>query len=141
MRIRLFILAALLLAFVSGCGEKKIPVYPVKGTVKFKDGKPLPGGFVEFVCQDGEAKGRNSNSKIEKDGSFELESFGQGKGAYAGTNLVTVHPLGVEFDAEKGKEVRPEVSVPEKYKDYATSGLKFTIEAKENKIDIVIDRK
>jgi hypothetical protein len=37
--------------------------------------------------------------------------------------------------------VRPEVSVPEKYKDYSTSGLKFTIEAKENKIDIIIERK
>lgn len=141
MRIRLSIIAALLLAFVSGCGEKKIPVYPVKGTVKFSDGKPVSGGFVEFVCQDGEAKGRNSNSKIEKDGSFELESFAQGKGAYAGTSLVTVHSLPTGYDAEKGKEVPPEVSIPDKYKDYATSGLKFTIEAKENKIDIVIDRK
>lgn len=126
-----------------GCGGSgpSIPVYPVKGTVKFADGKPVTAGFVEFVCQEGEGKGRNSNSKIAADGSFELESFDKGKGAYAGIAKVTVHPLPTEFNAEKGKEVPPEVSIPDKYKNYDTSGLQFTVDKKDNKFDIVIERK
>ena len=71
----------LFLICLTGCGNEQpvFPVYPVKGTVKYTDGKPLTDGWIEFTSQAPETKGRNSNSKIDKDGNFEMESFGRGK--------------------------------------------------------------
>ena len=84
---RIFVSLLVVILGLNGCetNEKPIfPVYPVKGTVKYADGKPLIDGWIEFTSQAGETKGRNSNSKIDKDGSFEMETFARGKGAYAG---------------------------------------------------------
>ena len=69
----------LLMSILVGCdtNDKPVfPVYPVKGTVKYADGKPLTDGWIEFTSMAGETKGRNSNSKIDKDGNFEMETFG-----------------------------------------------------------------
>lgn len=66
--------ASLIMVANFGCGDpgRDDPkVYPVKGTVKFKNGKPLVQGFVSF-------KGNNPdeviNSFTEADGSFALST-------------------------------------------------------------------
>ena len=127
-----------------GCdsNEKPVyPVYPVKGTVKYSDGKPLTDGWIEFTSMAGETKGRNSNSKIDKDGNFEMETFARGKGAYAGPVVAVISEPASEFDPETGGVKKSNVKVLEKYKNYETSGLKYEIEKKENSINIIIDRK
>lgn len=139
-----FVCLIVLLSGLIGCetNEKPIfPVYPVKGTVKYADGKPLTDGWIEFTSQAGETKGRNSNSKIDKDGSFEMETFARGKGAYAGPVTAVISEPASEFDPETGGVKNPGVKVLEKYKNYETSGLKFEIEKKDNTLNIIIDRK
>ena len=141
---RKFICLLVLLSGLIGCetNEKPtFPVYPVKGTVKYADGKPLTDGWIEFTSQTGETKGRNSNSKIDKDGNFEMETFARGKGAYAGPVTAVISEPASEFDPEKGDVKKSEVKVLEKYKNYETSGLKYEIEKKDNTLNIIIDRK
>lgn len=138
---------ACLILFMSvlvGCdtNDKPVfPVYPVKGTVKYADGKPLTDGWIEFTSMAGETKGRNSNSKIDKDGNFEMETFARGKGAYAGPVTAVISEPASEFDPETGGVKKSDVKVLEKYKNYETSGLKYDIEKKDNTLNIIIDRK
>ncbi|MSR32020.1 MAG: hypothetical protein EXR99_10990 [Gemmataceae bacterium] len=146
----------LLALTLAGCGGEgtsvspntAIPVYSVKGTVKFKDGKVVTEGLVEFVSQAEVTKGRSSTAKVKPDGSYELETFDKGKGAFAGPSLARITPLihgsGPAVDDEgnpiEGKvEKKAASSIPAKYNDYKTSGLSFTIEKKENVIDIVLE--
>jgi hypothetical protein len=89
----------------------------------------------------GETKGRNSNSKIDKDGNFEMETFARGKGAYAGPVTAVISEPASEFDPETGGVKKSDVKVLEKYKNYETSGLKYDIEKKDNTLNIIIDRK
>ena len=133
----------LFLSGLTGCGNEQpvFPVYPVKGTVKYTDGKPLTDGWIEFTSQAPETKGRNSNSKIDKDGNFEMESFGRGKGAYAGPVTAVISEPASEFDPATGGVKTSSVKVLEKYKNYDTSGLKYEIEKKENTLNIIIQRK
>lgn len=134
----------LFLSGLIGCDTNDKPVFPVysvKGTVKYADGKPLTDGWIEFTSQAGETKGRNSNSKIDKDGNFEMETFARGKGAYAGPVTAVISEPASEFDPEKGDVKKPDVKVLEKYKNYDTSGLKYEIEKKDNTLNIIIDRK
>ncbi len=141
---RIFVSLLVVILGLNGCetNEKPIfPVYPVKGTVKYADGKPLIDGWIEFTSQAGETKGRNSNSKIDKDGSFEMETFARGKGAYAGPVTAVISEPASEFDPETGGVKNPGVKVLEKYKNYETSGLKYEIEKKDNTLNIIIDRK
>ena len=141
---RIFVSLLVVILGLNGCetNEKPIfPVYPVKGTVKYADGKPLTDGWIEFTSQAGETKGRNSNSNIDKDGSFEMETFARGKGAYAGPVTAVISEPASEFDPETGGVKNPGVKVLEKYKNYETSGLKYEIEKKDNTLNIIIDRK
>ncbi|GEM_PF-227401 len=135
------ILLLLAIITVSGCESKPdFPIYSVKGLVKFTDGNPVSDGWIEFSSQAPETKGRNSNSRIAKDGTFEMETFARGKGAYAGPVEAVISTPVAEFDPEKGDVKKPEVNIPEKYRDYKTSGLTYQIEKKDNTLNITIER-
>jgi hypothetical protein len=141
---RNFVCLLVLLSGLIGCdtNEKPVfPVYPVKGTVKYDDGKPLTDCWIEFTSQAGETKGRNSNSKIDKDGNFEMETFARGKGAYAGPVTAVISEPAPKSESETEEVKILHDKVLEKYKNYETSGLKFDIEKKDNTLNIIIDRK
>ena len=84
---RNFVCLLVLLSGLIGCdtNEKPVfPVYPVKGTVKYDDGKPLTDCWIEFTSQAGETKGRNSNSKIDKDGNLSEDAWSSLKQLFLG---------------------------------------------------------
>ncbi len=79
-----------------GCGDrpKVLPAtYPVHGTVKYKDGKPVTGGLVQFrPATDTRA---TTTGLIQADGSYSLVTRRDGlaaPGAIAGPNRVTITP-------------------------------------------------
>ncbi|MSR32021.1 MAG: hypothetical protein EXR99_10995 [Gemmataceae bacterium] len=134
-------LIALMITALVGCGGGEPAIYPVKGTVKYSQGKAVTGGIIEFTSQAPESKGKNSSGNIQPDGSFELETPGRGKGAYAGDALVILVNPPSEFDPTKGDVKKQSVFIPNRYSSYQSSSLKAKVEPKENSISLVIDPK
>lgn len=104
------------LLMLFGCGVRS---YPVNGTVKFADGKPLDGGTVVFEKIDEDVKKRKSvPAEIGTDGRFALE-------APAGDYRVLLAPA---TPASGGPEGSARTWVFEqKYGSFDTSGLTFTV--------------
>ncbi|NOX54416.1 MAG: carboxypeptidase regulatory-like domain-containing protein [Planctomycetes bacterium] len=168
MRLRLWygnvVLGALLaigVCYIVGCsgGPDRPKTYPVTGTVTL-DGKPVEGATVVFVPKE-EGKGRAATGVTDSDGKYSLGTFASGDGVIPGEYLVKVTkyrppssqqpPVEDEEDeesemrafleAQKGTEpTTTETELPVKYSNEQTSGLFFTVEAKENTFDIPLKR-
>ena len=116
---------------VVGC-SKKYDTYPVQGSVKFTDGVPLAGAYVTFEAAD---RSLRANAVADSQGRFKLSTTGKSDGAVPGDYRVVVLPPYHDPDSSSRS-----TAVPSKYRSYDTSGLKFSIAATENQIDIVLDR-
>ncbi len=122
-------LTALALVLAAGCGKSDMPrVYPVTGSVAFKDGRPLPGGAVQFKSLTDPSLTVAGN--VKQDGTFTLLTLRDKEkvpGAPEGSYTVTVlPPIG-----EDHRPLMPPVELPRPYQ----------VEAKEdNRFDIRIDR-
>jgi hypothetical protein len=106
-------LLAAALALLPGCTKPKF--YPVRGKVVVFAVGPLTDGEIRFRPRsrpDLVATGR-----IQKDGSFSISTPGHGDGALEGDCQVAI-----VVDPAAAK--RP---IAERYADFATSGLNFTI--------------
>ena len=112
---------------LSGCGDK-LATYPVQGKVQFANGKPLPGGSVEFLTKDAEGKAVNARGAIQSDGTFQLKTRDK-DGAIPGKHQIIVMPLRV--DAVTKDTVIPPNPLDTRFSSYTTSGLSFTVEPKE----------
>lgn len=119
------------LFMVVGC-SKKYDTYPVQGSVKFTDGVPLAGAYVTFEAAD---RPLRANAVADSKGRFKLSTTGKSDGAVPGEYLVVVLP---PYHDPESSSRSP--AVPSKYRSYETSGLKFSIAATDNQIDIVLDR-
>jgi hypothetical protein len=91
------------------------------------DGKPLTYGFVRFSSGDG----RVSMGRIDENGRFRLTCYEPGDGAIVGTHRVAVLTHEIIGDA------KVKWHAPQKYANYATSGL--TQEISEPTDSIVIN--
>ena len=69
-----------LVVAVVGCSDG-VRTYPVTGTVRYTDGAPVRGGFVELEGMSGAALGHNARGLIEEDGSYSLKTPTIGEGA------------------------------------------------------------
>jgi hypothetical protein len=115
---------SLALALCLGCGDS-VELVPVRGRV-FCDDQPLQFGSVTFQPSGGKA----ARGSIQPDGTFQLTTFRQGDGAVAGRHRVRVtcytlqNPKAALPSAES-EEIGGlgEALIPEKYANYATSGL------------------
>lgn len=146
---------------VAGCsgGPERPETYPVTGTVTL-DGKPVEGATVVFVPKE-KGKGRAATGVTDSNGKYSLGTFASGDGVIPGQYLVKVTkyrppssqqpPVEDEEDeesemrafleAQKGAEqTTPESDLPVKYSNEQTSGLFFTVEAKDNTFDIALKR-
>ena len=139
-----------LLLVVIGCGdptglEKR---YPVSGTVTY-NGQPVPKGNVYFVPVD--PKGRSASGSIEQDGSYRLTTAAEGDGALPGEYKVAVIAQDIDMtevlkeagggagrQSETFRKATQQAKslIPKKYSDPETSGLRKTVEARSNTIDI-----
>ena len=89
MRLLAVALGALLILTV-GCGGPGAPKFPIKGKV-LVNGQPAAGLLVRFISSDESMVGQDRQpvGMTNKDGVFELSSFGNNDGATKGTYRVT----------------------------------------------------
>lgn len=118
------VLLLAVLAAVAGCGAGGPAVYPATGAVRFRGGKPVAAGLVEFAPADG---GPSARAKLNPDGTFTLAT-GDRAGAVAGRHRVAVVPMAVADGAPLTHRHKVVVVHP-KHARLETSGLSATVEA------------
>ena len=121
---------------ITGCGGNVHELTPVSGKVTYM-GAPLTFGCVTFQPE----LGRASRGAIQPDGTFTLNTPGEGDGAAVGLNKVRItcfesQDPRVQQGGEMGGGYLGKSLIPNKYKNYATSGI--TVEVKSGSNDPVI---
>ena len=127
-----------IMAFM-GCSNGSTATYPVTGTVKFADGKPLAGGRILF--QPVGADGRFARSIIGDNGGFELGTYHSNDGAVAGKHKIMITPMIPEHAAENPAESERYRSVIDvRYQNVQTTPLELTVkdDGSENTFEIVL---
>lgn len=117
----------LCMSLLAGCGESRIPTYPVSGTVVFDDGSPVRTGTVEIASIDHKL---TATGRIADDGSFVLGTYGSNDGACAGNHRVIVMQMiindgTVNHTKDHGQPVDP------MYASYNTSPLTVSTNAED----------
>jgi hypothetical protein len=113
---RFFIGLATLLC-LAGCSEPKF--YPARGKIIVFGVGPLKEGEIRFRPKS--RPNLVATGQIQKDGTFSVSTPGHGEGVLEGDCQVAV-----VVDSASGK--RP---IAERYADFATSDLNYTIVARE----------
>jgi hypothetical protein len=122
---------SLLVLAVGGCGKS---TGNVSGKVSYQ-GKPLPGGYVNFMSE-GE-QGSFKASGIKEDGSYSVS------GLAVGPAKISIQGLSArrlaDLPGQGGKDEKTqqkEVYVPDKYGNAETSGLKYEVKPGSQSYDI-----
>jgi hypothetical protein len=126
-----FVVVALLLLPLIGCGERHAGTAIVRGKVTL-NGKPVPNGTVNFIPE----MGPSATGEIQPDGSYTLTTYKPGDGAVLGKHKVVI--VAMADNAGMLPESRtplPPPIVPIKYTSLATTDLTAQVEDKENTIN------
>ena len=119
-----------------GCSGGPNSTYPVRGLVRFTDGKLLREGTVEFELIS-DAESVTATGEIQPDGSFTLGTFDVNDGAIAGSHrAVVISDVEIGNGAER-PGIIAKSKLHQKYRQFRTSGLKFEVKSGRN--DIVIE--
>lgn len=113
--------------FVAGCKNETASTYPVTGTVKFADGKPVPRVMVLFHSPGG----RIATGMTNLQGQFSsLTTFATNDGVQAGDCIVTLSlaPSGMPSELTEAPE-KPELQFSVDYLNKKTSGLSAKVRA------------
>lgn len=128
---------ALLGSIAAGCSDGNPATYPVHGSVRFADGKPLTKGTVEFEVMDHEMA-ITATGEISEEGTFQLGTFESDDGAIAGRHRAVVvadHQIGT--GAER-PGLLPVLLHP-RFRDFDTSGLEFEVKPEDNEFTISVE--
>ena len=112
-------LLALFAVIATGCSQPKF--YPTRGKAIIFAVGPLTEGEIRFRSKS--RPGLVAAGQIQKDGTFSLSTPGHGEGAVEGDCQVAII-----VEPKNGK--RP---IAERYGDYATSGIEYTIAPRDEK--------
>lgn len=110
------------------------PVFPANGIVIYQ-GKPVAGATVMLESQssDEKARGKVAIGHTDSGGRFRVRTYKEYEGAVAGPHRVSVTKF--EYVENKPANADPNIDyplipkplLPERYKDFATSGLTATV--------------
>jgi hypothetical protein len=120
---------------MTGCGESRVPVFPVAGQVTY-EGEPAVGAQVVFhpvghqLPEDEAAIG-----SVKEDGSFDASIYGNG-GIPAGEYAVTVQWRKM-VETDGGFGTGPDV-LPEQYGKADTTPIKVTVREEKNVLDPIV---
>jgi hypothetical protein len=117
------------LAFVSGCSEKRIEVFPVSGKVVYQ-GKPPVGATVVLHPVNSQIDQFAPTGTVKGDGSFAITSYDTDDGAPQGEYFATIELY--RYDKTLGG-VGPNV-LPRKYANWKTSPVKVNVGGSENQL-------
>jgi hypothetical protein len=126
------LLPLLVLVLISGCGSSGLTTAPVRGKITYK-GKPVPNGTVTYV-PDGDKPA--ATGEIQPDGTYVLTTYDSGDGAVLGKHSIMI--IAQEDMAGRLPEERsptPGLIVPEKYTNFAGSGLTAEVKQGDNVFD------
>jgi len=132
-------LVPVILGSVTGCSSDTEKTYPVSGVVVWSDGQPateLKGATVELQLKDAAARKVSPTGEVQSDGSFTLRSYKTDDGAPAGEYRALVMPQMPQVSR------RPEdvTIMDRRFENFLTSQLEVTIEPKENRITLTVER-
>lgn len=132
-------LAGFLVAICSvGCSDSSRRTYPVRGIVRFPDGKILRDGSVEFEIIGRETP-VTATGVIEPDGSFVLGTYELDDGALAGKHrVVVISDYDIGSGAERPGFIPPPTLHP-RYRDYRRSDLVYEVKPQTNNIVIEVE--
>jgi len=146
MHYRPILLAALGLICVVGCGKRddrwtqgRPPVYATSGRLLL-EGESIADATISFQPLD--AAGKPGHAVTDRNGWFKAQTFDPGDGLAEGSYRVAIQKTKivdasgniVEVIREPGGLIEKNF-LPERYADFAKSGIEITIEAK-NKNDL-----
>ena len=130
---------SILLLAVLGCGESSPPLCQVSGKVVCQ-GKPLTVGEVTFMSDSG----FGTSSPLDSEGRYSLRCQ-YGKGIPRGTYKVIVAPPLTQVvesapapTKSQARDAHPEI--PQKYREFSTSGLEFVIKDSRHTIDLTLGK-
>jgi hypothetical protein len=127
----------LLTAFLGGCGSG---LYPVEGTIVWKDGSPakeLEGGFVVFDLAE---KQTSARGMIQADGTFRLSTSKPNDGAMAGEYTVLIVEVGRKHLGGPDSSALAPGAMDARFSDPRTSGLTATVKPGPNKVTLTVER-
>jgi hypothetical protein len=113
----------LLVMAACGCGGEKTGT--VAGRVDYQ-GKPLPGGFIDFISDNG----RSATGRIEPNGSYVVS------GVPIGPAKISVRDLSGAMGARSEKEKA--IRIPLRYRSAEGSGLRYTVTSGRQDHDVQI---
>jgi hypothetical protein len=134
--------SALVLLLAAGCSSRvddkwtrmRPPVFPATGIVVYQD-KPVAGATVMLESQssDEKARGKVAIGHTDSGGRFRVRTYKEYEGAVAGLHRITVTKF--EYIENKPANADPNIDypliakplLPERYKDFETSGLTATV--------------
>jgi hypothetical protein len=125
-----FMLAAMGLCLLSGCGGKGIAV---SGTVKVKGGEVLKQGNVQFISSEHTAVG-----VIDSNGRYSLSSAGQADGAPAGKYKVVFLSTEVGGGYDKPDEPVKQM-IDGKYTNATTTPIEVEVGSANASYDFELD--
>jgi hypothetical protein len=138
-------LSFLAAALVCGCSGSKVPdtTAEVTGTVTY-NGKPVPGGMINFVATKG---GYSGGGNIDENGNFKATTVPVGEVKITVDNSMLNRGRGVPAggrgpglkrpDAAGPEEVKGHyVDIPNKYANVDTSDLTYTVTKGAQKHDV-----
>lgn len=146
--------AMLPLLVTTGCGNSdRMPVYPVRGTIRL-EGKAFPGGgSIAFLPMERQ-RGKTAGGEIREDGTYVLTTYSPGDGSMAGyfrvviTQATSIEPREAIPDGQKLPEggmpsiiVSSDNLIPVGYSDAGQSPLRATVEPRSNEINFDLQRK
>jgi hypothetical protein len=114
-----------ILLLLAGCQSSR--TQPVTGRVVFKDGTPLTGGWVMLESVD-RAKTQGARAEIQKDGTFQLGTYGSSDGAIEGTHRVLILPPPPPVGASPAKAA----VIHPRFRSFSTSNLECTVGKAQN---------
>ncbi len=133
-----FVASLVFLLTTLGCSPSGPQTYPVRGIVRFPDGKLLREGSVEFEIM-GTKTPVTARGVIEPDGSFVLGTYTLDDGALAGKHRAVVIAGSVVGNGVERPDLLPPPTLDPKYRSYRESGLEFEVAEKTNNFIIEVD--
>lgn len=137
MKLQMASIVIFVVTLIVGCGEARVPMYPVSGKVVFSDGSPVRTGTVELESIDQQT---TASGTIQNDGTFVLGTYESSDGAAAGQHRAIVVQMiindgMIKHVKDHGDPVEP------MFGSYDSSPLTVVVEAKEqNQIEIVVEK-
>ena len=132
MRRSTMLLGLLLVAALGGCGSNEFS--PLSGTVTYQ-GKPLESGTVSFKHKK---LGTTGYGQLQAGGTYTVKT-GRNEGLKSGDyDVYVVAAEIIKGDANSAPNVK--LTIPARYADPESSGLRCTVPTKDGTYDIVLEK-